>query len=295
MVSTPSHPLTDIVDKPSPSLVSEARKRATTLEENLKTASHTNQVERKRLAAAHSELLSQCNSQEEVSEGSQPIKARLLQLAGKQKQLLECFKTQKEINMLLSKFEETSKLVSRSLADPSQMSGLVSNTDIAGGGRSSSSGVVARVANPLTLSAALPNLVQHLHQPTQGLQRNQSTTANPSQITRALLTQPSSASVLTSQAPSQLPQASLFNSQSNSSSNGRQMTTATQQPGGDGAAAKMPLSSDLAQPVPLLDLINHGFVKPGVDCISCVIMVIKFFCAATCRWVALPLDLIIII
>ena len=40
-----------------------------------------------------------------------------------------------------------------------------------------------------------------------------------------------------------------------------------------GGGVKLPLSSDLAQPVPLEDLIKHGFIKPGDGCLSCVVMV----------------------
>ena len=276
-------------------MVSEAKKKATILEENLKAANLSNQAERKRLAAAHSSLLSQCLSQEELSQGSQPLKAQLLQLATRQKQLLECFKKQKEINLMLTKLEETTQSVSTGHSNPSRVPSMgVSKMDRVEAENSLCVGVQAMkgqlVPNPSTLAAALPNLVRHLRQPVgETCLQNQPTviisTSKSSQTTSS--STHNHASVISSQVrPShvQQPQTLLpSNPQSMTSKNSsaQVMSVNEQIPddgggggGGGVAVARVPLSStDLSQPVPLPDLIKQGFIKPGVDCISCLVMV----------------------
>lgn len=277
-------------------MVSEAKKKATILEENLKAANFSNQAERKRLAAAHSSLLSQCLSQEELSQGSQPLKAQLLQLAMRQKQLLECFKKQKEINLMLTKLEETTQSVSTGHSNPSQVPSMgVNRVDRVEAKSSLSAGVQVMkgqvVPNRSNLAAALPNLVRHLCQPVGQREetrlQNQPTvvvsTFKPSQTTTSS-THNHASNISSQTRPShvQQPQTLLpSNSRSmTSKSSSVQVPSVNKQlsdggSGGSGvAAAKVPLfSTDLSQPVPLPDLIEQGFIKPGVDCISCLIMV----------------------
>lgn len=288
-------------------MVSEAKKNATVLEENLKAANLSNQAERKKLAAAHSSLLSQCLSQEELSQGSQPLKAQLLQLATRQKQLLECFKKQKEINLMLTKLEETTQSVSTGHSNPSQVPSMGGNrVDRVEAKSSLSAGVQVMkgqvVPNRSNLAAALPNLVRHLRQPVSSFPGEVSQPVGQREETR-LQNQPTV--VVSTSKPSHTTSSSAHNhtsiissqtrlshmhqprtllpssSQSMTSKSGSvQIPSANKQlsdggGGGSGiAAAKVPLSStDLSQPVPLPDLIKQGFIKPGVDCISCLIMV----------------------
>lgn len=298
-------------DKPSPAVVSEAKKKATLLEDNLKAANLSNQAERKRLAAAHSSLLSQHLSQEELNQGSQPLKAQLLQLATRQKQLLECFKKQKEMNLMLTKLEETTKTVSTGHSNPSQAlaSVGVSTVDRTEAKSCLSAGVQVMkghvVPTPSTLAAALPNLVRHLRQPVgereeTRLQSQPKVTINaskPSQTTGTSthnqFTDVSAASIISSH--SRPSHSSMHQPQTTLPSNSQSMTSKSSSvhvpsvnkqlsdSGGNAgggvnssgvAAAKIPLSStDLSQPVPLPDLIKQGFIKPGVDRISCLIMV----------------------
>ena len=178
-------------------MVNDARKKALQLENNLKAANLSNQAQRKKLSAAHSDLLSQCNSQEELSQGAQPLKTQLLQLATKQKQLLECFKRQKEINAALSKLEDavsectsltgtdasktlalanknpqlsavTSKSSHTSAAanagDP-QTSAVTNKTSSIADTSNASCGVIESLPNSSCYLVAIPNLVQHLRHP----------------------------------------------------------------------------------------------------------------------------------
>ena len=269
------------------------------------------------------------------------MKEQLLQLAIKQKQLLECFKKQKEINATLSKLEETVK------AMPEQTSTVTNKADVMDGRRSACEGTKLG-RNYSMLMATIPNLVQHLRHPVvqaqvqqgakeqpQSLRLNQN--SHPVQVTGyssqasqvagqsvATTTQPIvSLSQVTSSAsaqqiaripatsssqvqpcshqqqrqPSQLPpsvpqaqQASTNTSTSNNNSSSSRPVTSTTTTvaasaqqfhkeavgGGDcntNAVKVTPLSSDLAQPVPLVDLISHGFIKPGDGCLSCKVMV----------------------
>ena len=225
----------------------------------------------------------------------------------RQKQLLECFKKQKEINLILSKLEETAKTISIGHSNPSQASSVVGVSNVnTEDGKSFLSGVRGKgqVPNPSTLSAALPNLVRHLRQPVERreetLQQNQPTvvavTSLPSQITGTSMDSGNqfpgiSAVSITStqtrpshvQQPKSIPSSGSQSMSSNSS--GQILPSVNQQlsggvGGGSVTAAKVPLSStDLSQPVPLPDLIKHGFIKPGVDCISCVVMVTQYHLA----------------
>ena len=185
-----------------------ARKKALQLDENLKAANLSNQAERKKLSAAHSDLLSQCNSQEELSQGAQPLKTQLLQLATKQKQLLECFKRQKEINATLSKLEDVlskhtsltgidalalanknSHTSAAAIAGNPQISDVTNKTSSVADTSNSSCGVTKSLRNSGHFLAAFPNLAQHLRQPslqapTNREPRNQSTALHTSTISQ---------------------------------------------------------------------------------------------------------------
>ena len=151
--------------------------------------------------------------------------------------------------------------------------------------------------NPSTIAAALPNLVHHLQQPVVG-ERGETrlqipptivvSASNPSQTTSSsTCNQLANISIVSvsqsrpSHPMQQLQTVLSSNSQSmtNKSSNVQvpsmnKQLISDSSGGGGVAAAKAPLTStDLSQPVPLPDLIKQGFIKPGVDCISCLIMV----------------------
>ena len=256
-----------------------------------------NQAERKKLAAAHSTLLSQCLSQEELSQGSQPLKAQLLQLATRQKQLLESFKKQKEINSTLIELEEMAKQFAVECNNPSQMK--LSNVDISTvdseASRNSLRGSV--VLNPSTLAAALPNLVRHLRQP-MGHGESAPQPSQPAVVvsasctsqmaatnTRSLFASFSSSSLLPCPTrpshvqhalPQSLPPCSQTLAGSKLVVSGGQVPSLAHQQlsSSEGGVTTAKVSStDLSQPVPLPNLIKHGFIRAGVDCISCVIMV----------------------
>lgn len=113
---------------PDAGVVEILQSRVAEVEQNLKMIGQANQSERKRLASA----LSQDTSQPEVMEQSRSLRQELVTLAGRQKQLLQCFVKQKEIASRLSKLHEKSR-------------------------QRYSATVV-----PPNVSATLPNLVQHL-------------------------------------------------------------------------------------------------------------------------------------
>ena len=192
---------------------------------------------------------------------------------------------------MLTKLEETAQSVSNH-------SSQVSSMDVSKADRVDSKSSLSRKQqippNSSTLAAALPNLVRHLRQPAgqreESRQQNQPTAAvstsySSSQISSAgrcnQLAGIYTTSIISSQArpshvvqqPHTLPSSSQ--SMNSKNSNGPTASANQQLSGGSGvAAATVPVSStDLSQPVPLPDLIKHGFIKPGVDCISCVVMV----------------------
>ena len=201
---------------------------------------------------------------------------------------------------MLTKLEETSQ-ESTGHSNPSQVASVgVSRVGGVETESTSSGGVHAvigqAIPNPSTLAAALPNLIRHLRQPAGEREKefrlqNQPTvvantcTTGPSQTTTISGThcQFADVSITSSQArPShmqQLPTVLPSNSQSVTSKNSSMENKQLSDSCGDGSAvvavaAKVPPSSaDLSQPVPLPDLIKQGFIKPGVDCISCLIMV----------------------
>ena len=204
---------------------------------------------------------------------------------------------------MLIRLEEASQSVSTGCSNPSQAPSTDINradrvetkSSLSGGGIQVMKGKVM-VPNPSTLAAALPNLVRHLQQPVTG-ERGETclqipptvvvSASNPSQTASSSTRNQLADVPIVSASQSRLshtmrqPQTVLpSNSQSmtNKSSNVQVHSMNKQlisdSGGGGVAAAKAPLTStDLSQPVPLPDLIKQGFIKPGVDCISCLIMV----------------------
>ena len=129
----------------------------------MKEISNANQAERKRLAAVHSSLSQQTQSQPScVAEGSQSLRQKLLGLAARQKILLQCFKVQKEVVEKLDKLLVQCK----DQAVETTSTSAVHATELEG---SLGPGPAKRPSGP---SAAIPNLLQHLKpQPLQESQR----------------------------------------------------------------------------------------------------------------------------
>lgn len=120
------------------------------IEAFLKEISTANQTERKRLAMACSSLSQPGRSQTNVVEGSQNIRQRLLSLADRQKTLLQCFKTQKEVTDKLDMVLAQCKLQ----ADSKPVGSVDS--------KKSQKKLDCGVVKPSSISAAIPNLLQHL-------------------------------------------------------------------------------------------------------------------------------------
>ena len=127
--------------------VKKMKNKTTEIEASLKEISTANQTERKRLAMAYSSLSQPTQSQTSLVEGSQNIRQRLLSLADRQKTLLQCFKTQKDVTDKLEKVLAQCKLWADSKA--------VGSVD------SKKSRKKPSVVPP-GISAAIPNLLQHL-------------------------------------------------------------------------------------------------------------------------------------
>ena len=122
--------------------------RATAVERQLKAISAANQSDRKALAASHASLSERRGClKEDATQKSQSIREKLLILASKQKRLLQCFVTQKEIARELSKLLEKWKDAERH------------TTDI---NRPGSSTLSPTHGLPPSVLAALPDLARHL-------------------------------------------------------------------------------------------------------------------------------------
>ena len=126
------------------------RDKATELESSLKEISTANQAERKRLAtAAHTSLSQPQHSQSQgcgVVEGSEHLRRQLLSLAGRQKTLLQCFNTQKELVEKLDKVPVQTPLQCEAESGKSKESSCMRSKKVS-----------------LGHSAAIPNLLQHLN------------------------------------------------------------------------------------------------------------------------------------
>ena len=198
---------------------------ASELESSLKEISTANQMERKRLASAHSTLCRQSQQSRGGERGSNDsLRRQLMSLASRQKTLLQCFKTQRDV---------AERLARATVLKPQE-----------------------RRENPLCRSgdsrkiirqsAAIPNLVQHLKPQDSGLDK-----ASKSSVQQPVLCPPIDKSVKT--VPTQQPPTAST-------------TTASTSTGGRSQAV-------LAVPVPLQTLIQHQFIQPGTNCLSCVLMV----------------------
>ena len=122
--------------------------RVTAVEQQLKAISAANQSDRKALAASHASLSERRGcSREDATQKSQSIREKLLILASKQKRLLECFVTQKEIATRLSKLLEKRKDAERHATDIN---------------RPQPSTLSPSHGLPPNISAALPDLARHL-------------------------------------------------------------------------------------------------------------------------------------
>lgn len=156
------------------------KNKTTEIEASLKEISTANQTERKRLAMAYSSLSQPPQSQTSMVEGSQNIRQRLLSLADRQKTLLQCFKTQKDVTDKLEKVLAQCKL----WAD----SKVVSSVDSKKSRKKLDSSVV-----PPGISAAIPNILQHLKpQPLKATPTQSQTQLHPLTSTQlaAINTQP---------------------------------------------------------------------------------------------------------
>lgn len=127
------------------------RAKATELESSMKEISIANQRERKRLAIKHSSLSQQSHSQHSVTtsdcviERNESLRRQLMSLASKQKTLLQCFKTQKD---LVGKLERETNLQAQGRIEKDETSQCIPGTERSRGTRQT--------------TAAIPNLVQHL-------------------------------------------------------------------------------------------------------------------------------------
>ena len=108
---------------------------------------------------AHSSLSQQSQSPARVVEDSQSIRQQLLSLAARQKRLLQCFKTQKELAEKLEKVSARCKFQAcgKEMAPASCVSVLEKSREK----------VESGLVKPSSLSAAIPNLLQHLKPQTQ--------------------------------------------------------------------------------------------------------------------------------
>ena len=206
---------------------------------------------------------------------------------------------------MLIRLEEASQSVSTGCSNPSQapstgvnrVDGVETKSSLSGGRVQLMKGKIT-VPNPSTLTAALPNLVRHLQQPVTG-ERGEThlqipptvvvSASNPSQTTSSSTRNKSADAPIIVSASQAKPFHTMHQPQTVLPSNSQSMTNRSSNlqvlsmnqqlisdsgGGGGVAVAKAPLTStDLSQPVPLPDLIKQGFIKPGVDCISCLIMV----------------------
>ena len=113
------------------------------VESSLREISAANQAKRRRLASTHSSLSQHSQSGLSVGDSSESLRRQLTSLAARQKTLLQCFKTQKEV---VKKLEALShRLTGEAVAFP--------YSSEPGAGDS------AQKRGP---SAAIPNLLKHL-------------------------------------------------------------------------------------------------------------------------------------
>ena len=238
-----------------PQQLEETKKKVLVIEANLKAISTANQAERKRLAGAHSMLSQHTNSQQEFLEGSQTLRQQLLTLANKQKQLLDCFTKQKVIGSHISKL--SSRLVPKKTDLTRVMVDMSSN--------------IQRPSNDHTLpivsddqhATVTSRSVAVSKRDLSSLQRLQVSRQN----SRSAQSMPG-ANHNENYHINPLPTASQVSHLLQEPAHPVQPSAAVK--GSRMAPSKL---TDLAHPVPLETLIEHGFIEPGVNCLSCVILV----------------------
>ena len=131
--------------------------KAATIAHQLKAISVANQAERKKLASEHSNL-SQSQSQVEMMEHGQSIRQQLLNLANRQKKLLQCFRTEKEVNKKLNTLCQQQKQQQQQQKQAS----LQSTTQLQETSNREQAEDTAELLKHKAVSAAISNLLQHL-------------------------------------------------------------------------------------------------------------------------------------
>lgn len=282
------------------------KKKMLVIEANLKAISTTNQAERKRLADARSLLSQHTHSQEEFVAGSQSLRQQLLTLAVKQKQLLNCFTKQKQIG------NQVRKLSSQRAKEKVTMSSQIkqpstNDAHLDMGGDQPTCNTMAMTTTDHLSSAPRPQVLDQtfqtknipgsnhielgtlpatsqtsslLQKSTHFLQtKNSTTTLENSQLDACtqVHSQCSGTSLTsgTSSHPSLVDNStrslSLYSQQHSNVLKSSQSLSALKDL--RAIPSKITPSMDLAHPVPLETLIKHGLIKPGVNCLSCVILV----------------------
>lgn len=236
-----------------PKQLEETKKKVLVIEVNLKAISSANQSERKRLAGVHSTLSQHTNSQQDFVEGSQSLRQELLTLAGKQKQLLDCFTKQKEIGNQVRKLSvQVPK--QNELRGVTEMSNHIQQASTNQGPPAVSGDQHTTViARPMSINKRDLSSLSTLQISRPSSQSGQSIPGSNHKESNHLTTLPTASRV--SQKTTHLVQPSAA------------MKDSRMLP------SKLTPSKDLAHPVPLETLIEHGFIEPGVNCLSCVILV----------------------
>ena len=285
-----SHSLTLEIVGISEKFAEEAKRNASRIEQTLKAISLSNQAERKRLASEHALLLSQCQFQGGgTSEGTQSIRTQLLDLAAKQKQLLQCFMKQKGqlskvLQMIHVQNRKSPNAAQQTLSTTNSQSTTtaltIQNKNQTLGSSLNMSCKTATTSTPsealqlrrnTSISTAFPNLSNHLLQPLtlpypetmpQHQHNKQQSELPLSSKQHTLQTQASSHSQSTQANPEHTHSTSI------------QQTSLQTQMKVVQSGNKAPVSSnDLSHPVPLKTLTKHGLIQPGRDCVSCTILV----------------------
>lgn len=283
------------------------------VERKLRVVSETHQAERKKLEVAYARLSQGSSSREGVAakENSESLRTQLVSLSARQKQLLQCFKKQKEISSKLGKLVERETkakkigvvnfLTTKNSVNYSICFSLVT---VGSKGTTPNKYQTPSHAAPIIL----PNLVKHLQlNPLPQFQTQ--TTDTPSII--AAVTKAPASQVQSSQ--DTIPLTPSIAGQGNASGQAGEDTrtgqisatgqgTRTEQSGssinsgllsssilvqsaplkrglGDNSqtanvkAMGSVSSSEFTQPVPLSALIDHNILKPGPRTLTCTILV----------------------
>ena len=224
-------------------LLTQAKAQAASFEQNLESIGTANQTERKRLAQAHSTLSQRVTSQQELVLESQALQRQLLSLTKKQKHLLECVSRQKDIRAQLAAPKTAQLAVPKTvqLAAPK----------------------TAQLAAPKTAQLAVPKTVQ-LAAPSKitTTQRSTDTRATAQNVHPSMASLQVSSNTLSNRSVNLLPPTTV-------PTNAQLRPEVLLKP----VAVKTTSSADLGEPVPLDTLIKHGFIQPGPNILSCLILV----------------------